>query len=86
MVYMLLQCITSSNIFTNTYHNCFTICQQNQNQNLQERNHRMSETLKSGIIVSFNMLSHILKCLTLQFSMKTVLHIEFKLRSQTDYI
>jgi len=86
MVYMLLQCIPSSNIFTNTYHNCFTICHWNKNRTLQGRDYRMSEILKSGIIFSINELPHILSFLTLQFPMKTVLYIKFRMRSQTGYI
>lgn len=56
------------------------------NQTLQGRDYRMSEILKSGIIFSINKLLHILRVLTLQFPMKTVLHIKFRLRSQTGYM
>jgi hypothetical protein len=56
------------------------------NQTLQGRDYRMSEILKSGIIFSVIKLSHISRFLTLQFPMKTVLHIKFRLRSQTGYI
>jgi len=56
------------------------------NQTLQGRDYRMSEILKSGIIFSINKLLHILRFLTLQFPMKTVLHTKFRLRSQTGYM
>jgi hypothetical protein len=56
------------------------------NQTLQGRDYRMSGILKSGIIFSINKLLHILRFLTLQFPMKTVLHTKFRLRSQTGYM